>query len=103
MIPALLLVSLILTLVGVLLATPLLVALGGPTLIVLLAALGKKVPGILLIAFWIWVVAVLLGLILLGDQSSPSAALYMLIGIWLFPVLLWPLGFARFFDNWRQQ
>lgn len=66
----------------------------------------------LLGSFWIWLNLVLWHLctrtvpdpreaagvgLLLG---LPEPAFWMLFGIWVFPVLLWPLGFALAFRRW---
>ena len=33
----------------------------------------------------------------------PLPAFWMLVGIWVFPVLLWPLGFALTFKQWMRR
>lgn len=58
-------------------------------------------PGRLLLGFSIWLFAVLGALILLqGHLPALVLSLLMLAGVWLIPMLLLPLVFARSFDEW---
>lgn len=112
--PSLLIVaSLVLILVGGLF-DPFLLALGIVLLIVALAALGGA-PGGLLFLFGGWLLAVLL--ILLFDWMSPGflwdqqllvlglpgSTFLMLLGIWVLPILILPLGFLLTFHRWLRK
>jgi len=60
----------------------------------------------LLIAFWIWVTGVVLYLLYLPHDRTlawlglPRPAFWMLAGVWLAPILIWPLGFTARFRRW---
>ncbi len=101
----LLLAGLVAVLFGGLVGLPVLMATGVVTAIVALAAL--RCPSrLLLAAFWIWLEGILLYLLFESHDRSLSAlglprpALVMLVGVWLAPILLWPLGFALTFKKW---
>lgn len=82
--------------------------------IILALVADRSVPGLLLITFGLGMTASLLLLVHL-PESQPSAskawgsvlglplpALVMLGGVWLFPLVLWPVGFILWFDRWRR-
>ncbi len=101
----LLLVALVATLAGGLAGLPAVMATGVVTAIVALAAL--RCPSRLLLAvFWVWIEGVLLYVLLASPDPAlralglPRPAFVMLAGIWLAPILLWPLGFALTFSKW---
>ncbi len=101
----LLLMGLLAALIGGIFALPAIMATGSVTAIVALAAL--KCPSrFLLGAFWVWLEAIILYLLFASDDLAPSTlglprpALVMLAGVWLAPMLLWPLGFALTFKKW---
>jgi hypothetical protein len=92
-------------LIGGLAGSAALMATGVVTAIVALTAL--KCPSRLLLwAFWIWLEGILLYLLFashgrtLSVLGFPRPALVMLAGVWLAPILLWPLGFALIFKKW---
>jgi hypothetical protein len=101
----LLLVGLVGVLIGGLAGFPGVMATGVVTAIVALTAL--KCPSRLLLAvFWIWLEGILLYLLFASHDQTLSAlglprpAFVMLAGVWLAPILLWPLGFALTFKKW---
>ncbi|RPJ59544.1 MAG: hypothetical protein EHM23_13755 [Acidobacteria bacterium] len=101
----LLLFALVAVLIGGIVGLPTVMATGVVTGIVALAAL--KCPSrFLLAAFWIWLEGMLLYLLFASHDRTLSAfglprpALVMLAGLWLAPILLWPLGFALTYKKW---
>ncbi|RPI27119.1 MAG: hypothetical protein EHM61_09550 [Acidobacteria bacterium] len=101
----LLLVALLAMLVGGIFSLPALMATGAVTAIVALT--GLKCPSrFLLVAFWVWLEGVFLYLVFQSHDLTSSAfglprpALLMLLGVWLAPVLIWPVGFALTFKRW---
>lgn len=65
-----------------------------------------------LAAFWMWVTGVLLYLVLAPAGSGgdlylvagiPVATFWMLLGIWLLPMILWPVVFAVTFRKWMKR
>lgn len=104
----LLLVGIIATLMGGLAGFPALMATGIVTAIVALTAF--KCPSrFLLAAFWIWLETILLYLLFASQEHAlsilglPLPAFVMLAGIWLAPILFWPLGFALSFRKWTDK
>ncbi len=80
-------------------------ATGVVTAIVALTAL--KCPSRALLAvFWIWLEGILLYLLFASHDRTlavlglPRPAFVMLAGVWLAPILLWPLGFTLTFKKW---
>ncbi len=63
-------------------------------------------PRWLALVLAIWLEAVFVYLIRNADNYAPlwlglpGPVLVMLAGVWLLPVLIWPVGFARFFSCW---
>ena len=67
-------------------------------------------PKWLCVSFWIWLNCVLLyllstplpeeaqGVVLIAGLPAP--AFWMLVGIWIVPVFIWPLGFLLTFKTW---
>jgi hypothetical protein len=107
----LLTLSLLLVLVAVLLANSLLFAVAVVSSIVSLTAV-RGVPRWPLLSFWLWVNLVLLYLVsepnvdgvnLQLVMGIPVSAFWMLLGIWLVPIVLWPLAFFMSFRNWMSQ
>lgn len=99
--------SLLLLLAGMLTSNLKLVILGIVSFIVALTSL-KLSSKLLLGSFWIWMNLVLLYLSREDHSSSlvlglPLPAFWMLFGIWIVPVLLWPLGFALTFKRWSRR
>ncbi len=101
----LLLVGLVGVLIGGLAGFPVVMATGAVTAIVALTAL--KCPSRTLLAvFWMWLEGILLYLLLTSHDRTlavfglPRPAFVMLAGLWLAPILLWPLGFAITFKRW---
>ncbi len=101
----LLLVALMAVLIGGLAGFPVAMATGAVTAIVALTAL--KCPSrALLAAFWIWLEGTLLYLLFASHDRTlavlglPRPAFVMLAGVWLAPILFWPLGFAVTFKKW---
>jgi len=107
----LLTLSLLLLLVAVLLANSLLFAVAVVSSIVSLTAV-RRVPRWPLLSFWLWVNLVLLYLVSEPNVDGgnlqlvagiPVSAFWMLLGIWLVPIILWPLAFFVSFRNWMSQ
>ena len=107
----LLLLSLILLLVAMLLSMVPLLVVSAVSVMVLLASL-KLDSGALLFSFWLWMNLVLLYLWSQPVDSNPQQllvlglpvpAFWMLLGVWIIPVLIWPLGFALTFGKWSQR
>lgn len=106
----LILASLLLILVGGLF-DPFLLALGIVLLIAGLASLGGA-PRRLLFIFWAWLLVVLFTLLfdwmspgVLWDEQMllmglPGSTFLMLLGIWIVPILILPLGFLFTFRRW---
>jgi len=104
----LLTISLSLLLLAVLLGNSTLFALAVVSSIVSLTGV-SGVPRRPLLVFWIWVNLVLLYLISEPSGTGyevrlvagiPVSAFWMLLGIWLIPVFLWPLVFYAGFKDW---
>lgn len=62
----------------------------------------------LLMVFGCWLVGVFTFLHWVGDQTDgilglPAPAFAMLAGIWIIPILIWPLGFLLAFRRWFDQ
>jgi hypothetical protein len=106
--PWVVLLSLIALLLGALFSLFGLLAFGTVTLLVGLLGFSSASRRLLLV-FWLWLQALLLYLVYFSDDRSPFwsgvplPALAMLLGVWLIPVLIWPLGFARNFRNWLER
>ncbi|HXK61405.1 MAG TPA: hypothetical protein PLP42_16080, partial [Acidobacteriota bacterium] len=73
----------------------------------IVALTGLECPSRLLLGvFWIWLEAVLLYLLFAANDPTlsfwglPRPAVLMLIGVWLAPVLIWPVGFLWTFKRW---
>ena len=107
----LLTLSLLLLLAGVLLGDSALFAVAVVSSIVSLTAV-RGVPRWPLLSFWVWVNLVLLYLVSEGNVEGsdvrlvagiPLSAFWMLLGIWLVPVILWPLAFFVNFRKWMSQ
>lgn len=99
--------SLLLLLAWMLTSNLKLVILGIVSFIVALTSL-KLSSKLLLGSFWIWMNLVLLYLSREDHSLSlvlglPLPAFWMLFGIWMVPVLLWPLGFALTFKRWSRR
>ena len=103
--------SLVLLLVAVVLANASLFAVAVVSSIVSLTAVGG-VPRWSLLAFWLWVNLVILYLIsepsgegidLILVSGIPVSAFWMLMGIWLMPIVIWPLAFFIGFRKWTGQ
>jgi hypothetical protein len=97
-------ISLVLWLGAVFLQSPHLFAFSSVSFIVLLASLGCP-SRILLVALWLWLNLVLLYLLEASPERSllaglPIPAFWMLVGVGLVPILIWPLGFALTFKKW---
>ena len=109
MITKVLFCSIFLVLFGSLVGNPSLLGLGIVTTIVVLVW-ESAVPKVLLIAFWLWLNTVLLFLVWnpLGVEiyeepfvfGLPLRTFVMLFGVWIVPILLWPVGFAVYFRRW---
>ena len=95
---AVLLTTLIVMLVALWLPSPVLLAVAGTLVLGTLAALGTGVRGSLAAIFVVWTAGCLVTLLALADDTT--SFYLMLGGLWLFPVLLWPLGFAVDFRRW---
>ncbi|RPJ86313.1 MAG: hypothetical protein EHM18_06890 [Acidobacteria bacterium] len=101
----LLLFALVAVSIGGIVGLPVVMATGVVTAIVAITAL--KCPSrLLLAAFWIWLEGILLYLLFAAHDRTlsvfglPRPALVMLAGLWLAPILLWPLGFALTYKKW---
>ncbi len=106
-----LIVSLVFLLAGALSGLSWILALGGVGLLCSLGWWGGA-PTRLVIVFGAWVGGVLVYLLLAGSPGSleaapllglPASAFWMLFGIWVIPVLIWPLGFLRHFRRWKDR
>jgi len=107
----LLTVSLFLWLIAVLLSNAALFSVAVVSSIVSLTAV-RGVPRWPLLCFWLWVGGILL--YLLAEPTSegldvtlvagvPISTFWMLLGVWLVPILLWPVAFAVNFRKWMKQ
>lgn len=94
---------------GAVLRLDALMALGGICALSALARWGGA-PGRLCLLFGFWTAGVLAFLLWAGEVEPgqagrffglPTAAFWMILGIWVVPVLIWPLGFARHFGRWK--
>jgi len=107
-----LLISLLALLASVAIESPLLFALSMISVVIGIALAGSA-PRRAVFGFWIWTVAVLLflfftppaGTLVPGTETGlvaglPLPALAMIIGIWIIPILIWPLAFLVDFDRW---
>ncbi|MEJ2077895.1 MAG: hypothetical protein P8020_05070 [Acidobacteriota bacterium] len=103
--------SLILVLVGGLFESSWTMALGGVGVLSCLAIWGSA-PRRLVVVFGIWTAGILAYLLWSGDSAPdttmkllglPAPAFWMLLGIWVVPLLIWPLSFIRDFDRWKRQ
>ena len=110
--PLLLGLSLALLLISILLECQVLFAFSLVSAITFLTAVGKKVPRLPLILFWLWVNAVLVYLMAGPDENVrgsdlipgiPESALWMLIGVGIIPMMLWPLVFLLDFKKWMDR
>ena len=103
--PRLLLICLIALLIGAIFDFEALFAVAAVTFIVALAAL-RCSPRALLMAFWIWITGLILYLLYFANDTTlswlgpPRPAFWMLAGVWLAPILIWPLGFTARFKHW---
>lgn len=103
--PRLLLICLTGLLIGAILDLETLFALAVVTSIVALTAL-RCSSRLLLIAFWVWMTGILLYLLYFPHDRTPTwfglprPAFWMLAGVWLAPILIWPLGFTARFRRW---
>lgn len=97
--------------IGALLSSDWLMAAGGVGCLCALAGWGGA-PRHLVLGFGFWTAAVLAYLLHSGDRSVaetgtlgglPRPSLWMLLGIWVVPVFIWPLGFLRHFRRWKGQ
>ena len=90
-------------------------AIGMVSFIVALTAT-RSCSRLLLLLFWIWmnlVLVYLCGRPVVSEEPNPDTvylllglpvpAFWMLFGIWIFPVLLWPLGFALTHKQWMRK
>jgi hypothetical protein len=87
-----------------LLSSPELFALASVTLLTALAGLGRPAR-VLLLVFWLWIGALLAYLLGFAEDLAliaglPVPACCMLLGIWVLPVTIWPLGFSLTFKRW---
>ena len=107
----LLALSLLVLLVGVLLASPGLFAFAIVSSIVSLTAV-PDAPRWALLSFCLWVNLVLLYLVSEPSADAenvrlvagfPMPALWMLLGIWLIPIIIWPLAFLIGFRKWMSR
>jgi hypothetical protein len=107
----LLTLSLLLLLVAGILAIPTLFAVAVVSSIVTLTAV-RGVPILPLIIFWFWINLVLFYLISEPSRSGadsglilgiPMSLFWMLVGIGLVPVLIWPLAFFLNFRSWKSR
>ena len=107
----LLTLSLLLLLVSVILANPSLFAVAVVSSIAGMTTV-RGVPLWPLLSFWIWVNLVLLYLVSEPSPDGadiqlvlgiPISAFWMLLGIWLVPIILWPLAFFVGFRDWMRQ
>ena len=67
----------------------------------------SRIPRWLLFLFWLWLSFILLFLTLdlhFLDRwevfGLPVPTLVMLLGVWIIPVFIWPLGYLLLFDGW---
>lgn len=93
---------------------PVLLASGSILLIVSLALLGKAPLGIVLL-FAVWLLSVLASLIFVwatptvpGEETPlilglPAPTFLMILGIWVLPILIFPLGFLLSFERWLRK
>jgi hypothetical protein len=101
----LMIISLVLWLAAGLLHAPHLFAFASVSFIVLLASIGCPSRKLLAV-FWLWLNLVLFYLLEASPEYSllawrlPGPALWMLVGIGVVPILIWPLGFALTFRKW---
>jgi hypothetical protein len=82
------------------------------TIIISLTAFGK-VPRLLLWTLWVWLNIILIYLNCLDFAEFPNGearliglplpTFWMLVGVWILPVVVWPLGFALFFRSWMSK
>jgi hypothetical protein len=106
--PWVVLVSLIAVLIAALFSLHGLLAFGTATLLVGLVGFSDASRRLLMV-FWIWLEITLLYLVYFsGDRAPfwfglPLPAWVMLLGVWLIPVLIWPLGFAKDFRKWLER
>ncbi|MGH9341487.1 MAG: hypothetical protein ACRD1R_18340 [Acidobacteriota bacterium] len=103
----LLTLSLTLLLVSMIAVSAPLFAVSIVSTIVSLTSLGSP-SRLLMLALWLWLNLVLSIIflqpaseILLFGLSLP--AFWMLFGIWIVPVLIWPLGFLLDFKSWMRK
>jgi hypothetical protein len=106
--PWLLLLSLLGLLAGLVFSLEVVFGLAVVTTIVALTAMRCR-SRLLLVAFWVWMAGVLLYLLRFsGDRTLiwpglPRPAFWMLAGVWLAPILIWPLGFTARFKRWIEK
>ncbi len=107
--------SLLVLLVSMVVSNVTLFAIGMVSFIVALVANGSC-SRLLLLLFWIWMNLVLVYLCsqpVVTEEPNPDtvylllglpvSAFWMLFGIWIFPVFLWPLGFALTHKQWMRR
>lgn len=103
--------SLIFVLTGALFELSWIMAMGGVGLLSCLAVWGNA-PRRLVVVFGVWTAGVLAYLLWSGDLALevtgrllglPAPAFWMLLGIWVAPLLIWPLSFIRDFRRWKGQ
>lgn len=110
MVPFILFCGLLLLLFSFLVGLESVAALSIATVISAVAATRGVSRG-LVVAFWVWLNAIFGCLLhpefvftrILSLEVTPAPLTLMLVGIWILPVLLWPLGFALTFDKWRKR
>jgi hypothetical protein len=92
-------------LAAVIASSPHLFAFSTVSFIVLLASIGCP-SRTLLVGLWAWLNFVLLYLLEASPEHSiffsglPKPAFWMLAGVGVAPILLWPVGFALTFRKW---
>ena len=107
----LLLLALVTVLIGAVSGQAVPFAVGVASVIVALTA-QRFAPRWTLFIFWCWLTAVLLYLVTQPPLESmsdtelgiilglPAPTFWILIGIWLVPILIWPLSFLLKFRDW---
>jgi hypothetical protein len=103
--------SLILVLTGALFESSWIMAVGVVGALSFLAIWGNA-PRRFSLIFGVWTSGVLGYLLWSGDLAPdvtgrlwglPAPSFWMLLGIWLVPLLIWPLSFIRDFGRWKEQ
>lgn len=81
-------------------------------IIVSIAGLGGA-PQWLLLTFWVGTTAILLSLLFLPEEATcrdslllmgmPLRMVLMIVGVWIVPLLIWPIGFLLTFRRWLEK